>query len=399
MMTFDDALKTVRSIPYLGRSKRVTIDQSLGYVTSEDVFAAFPQPRFDNSAVDGYAIHLDDLSSGLSRFEVLETVAAGSSNRATLRSGFATRVMTGAPVPPGTGAVVMQEDVQCTDRHIRLDSLPGLGTNVRRQGAELREGQLLVAANNLVTAPILSALASNGTAELSVFTRPTVGLMVTGDELARPGNSEGSGQVFESNSAALRPLLSETSDTVLMRYATDTLEETKQTLNDLLCESDVVVTTGGVSVGAFDFVRPALTELGFEFCVPRVAIKPGKPFCCAVRNDGKVAFGLPGNPMSALTTYALFVWPWLRAAAGLVPRAPESAFLTEREDNHGERESFVGGIRRVEEGRVTVTLRPAVGSHSVAGLSRTNVIARLAPASAFAAGELVETYPVPWVAA
>lgn len=397
MISFEEARTRVLSLAVRSRTSQVPIESSAGFVLARAVSASLSQPRFDNSGVDGFAIHERDLS-GNTELLLRGQIQAGDVGDLVVTPGTTVRVMTGAPVPSSSAAVVMQEDTELVGDRVHLKSSHSVGENIRHKGREIEEGQVMVSEGTIVSAPVLSALASNGTKEVTVCSKPNVGLLVTGNELAYLGQDLEPGQLYESNSHALRSMLEPLSNRLDVERVQDSLCATEAAIERLLESADVVITTGGVSVGSFDFVRPALTGLGFEFLVPKVSMKPGKPFCCATRADGKVAFGLPGNPMSALTTFALFVWPWLRRFAGVGVAPSAKASLGHALDNRGDRDHFMAGVVTLSEGRAIVSALTFVGSHAVGGMMGSNAILRAPAEAKLDAGTLSEIFPVPWEA-
>ncbi|MBI3886745.1 MAG: molybdopterin molybdotransferase MoeA [Opitutae bacterium] len=289
-----------------------------GRILAQDLVAPFDLPRFDNTAVDGYAIHAADVEranrDGGADLSLGMIVPAGEALRGReLTPGLAARVLTGSPLPAGTAAVVMQEDVEPRGEILRLS--PGIspGQCIRRQGEEFRRGDLVARRTQPLTPPLCALAATLGLAQISVARAPRVGLLVTGSELIAPGQPLGDAQIYESNGAGLAAALRLAGLASLdVRSVPDTLAPTVAALAALLDAHDVVITSGGVSVGAYDAVKEALQQLGVERRLWRVAIKPGKPFFFGVRERAghqTAVFGLPGNPLSALVTFSVFAFP------------------------------------------------------------------------------------------
>jgi len=318
LTSYDDALKCILGRTKLLESESVPLEKALGRMLTEDAIAPYDLPFFDNTAVDGYAICTEDLGKELPgrTLRLIGKLKAGSEGNFSIASGETARVLTGSPVPHGTGAVVMQEDVALDGETIRLKEPLRTGSNLRRQGSELRKGEVLLSRGVLNPAGI-GALAASGFAHVTTPRRPSVGIVVTGDELLPRGAELTPGKIFESNgiglSTALMALGIEQASVV---RAIDDLETTAGAMESLLASSDVVLLSGGMSVGDHDYVRPALRKLSVEEHFWGVAIKPGKPFLFGSIH-GRAIFGLPGNPVSAFVTFYLFVRPYLLAIQDL----------------------------------------------------------------------------------
>ena len=290
--------------------ERVALDESLGRVLAEDVTSAGDLPPWDNSAMDGFAV--GSLEAG--SLPVVGESRAGRPFEGSVRPGEAVRISTGAALPDGTLAVVPVERVRDAGHTVEVpESNPG--AHVRRAGEDVQAGDVVVRAGAAVGAAELALLAAVGRAEIACAPRPRVALLATGDELVEPGEPLGPGQIRNSNTRAMRAqALAAGAEIVLEGVVRDDPERTRAFLKRAL-EADVVCVTGGVSVGPHDHVKPALAQLGVEERFWRVALKPGKPTWFGVQGD-KLVFGLPGNPVSAMVTFHLFVRPALRALQG-----------------------------------------------------------------------------------
>jgi molybdopterin molybdotransferase len=292
-----------------------TVDEALGRVLAMDVQAVRTQPPADNSAMDGYAVRALDTQGTPVRLTLVDRLFADSSPARPVRQGEAVRIMTGAPVPAGADAVVMQEQTRAGEGWVEVTVRAEPGQNVRPAGEDAREGELLLEAGTPVGLPEAGLLWGQGILRVPVHRRPHVGILSTGDELADPTAPE-TGRILDSNgpmlAAAVRaaggvpvPLGRARDDPSALRAA---LEPGRGL--------DVIITSGGASVGEKDFIRPVMASLGAEERFWRVAIKPGKPVLHALW-EGTRVFGLPGNPTSSLVTFQLFVRPLLRRLQGL----------------------------------------------------------------------------------
>lgn len=305
-------------------SEQVALDDAVGRVLAKDIVAERALPGFDNSAMDGYAVRATDLPGTLA---VAGVVAAGQLDIAPVPVGAAVRIFTGAPMPPGADVVVLQEDAQRDGDRVTLPITPR-GENVRVVGEDIAIGELALAAGTRLSGWDLGVLAALGVTEVTVARRPRVALIGTGDELVDIATPPGPGQLVDSSIHALAALVREAGGIAEpLGIARDSLES----LADRLAaahDHDAVITTGGVSVGDRDYVRAAFAAAGISLEVYKVAMKPGKPFAFGMRPGPRPTpvFGLPGNPVSTLLGFELFLRPALLAMQGATATTrPEAA--------------------------------------------------------------------------
>ncbi len=367
--------------------REVFLLDSLGKFAARDLFAQRALPPFDNSAMDGYAVQAGSCRSG-ARLSVIGEQPAGADRGLTIGAGEAIRIFTGAPLPGGADAVIMQEDVTREGATIvaQCDAEPG--EFIRRAGADLAVGQKILTRGEKIAPQTVAILASQGITEVAVGGVPRVAIVSTGDELARPGKTPQAGEIFESNSLMLHALaLGAGAEVTLREHCPDDLERMTEIFRSGL-ESDALIVSGGVSVGDHDFVKPALRELGAAIDLWRVAIKPGKPFLFGRAGECCI-FGLPGNPVSAFVTFLKFVRPALLKMSGAADEnlglRTASARLATEVANDGNRPHYLRG--RLQGGVFTVTGRQE--SHALFGLSRANALLRVASGEKFAAGAIV----------
>ena len=284
--------------------EQVDILEALNRVLAEDLFSTIDVPGYDNSAMDGYAVHSEDCQSPGCMLPVTQRIPAGQVGSA-LEAGSAARIFTGAPVPEGADAVVMQEMCVQEGNNVTLNTIVKAGSNVRRAGEDIARGEAVLHAGKRLRAQELGLLASVGLAEFKVKRRLKVATFFTGDEIVTPGQPLAPGQIYNSNRYTLRGLL-QTMDceVVDLGIVPDTLEATVDVLKRAAKGADLVITSGGVSVGEEDYVRIALEELG-ELSMWRIAMKPGKPVAFGKVGDA-LFMGLPGNPVSVFVTFLLF---------------------------------------------------------------------------------------------
>jgi molybdopterin molybdotransferase len=355
----DEALRivlgVVRDEARAPGSEKVWLGDAAGRVLFEDVCARTTVPPFDCSAMDGYAVRAADTQAAPVCLRVVGESRAGAPSAGAVGEGEAVRVFTGAGLPPGADAVVMQEvcrEPAGDEARVEVGERARPGQHVRRAGEDLRAGALVLAAGAMLGAAEIGVLAAAGRASVRVARRPRVAILSSGDELVDVDGDLGPPHIVSSNDHALAAAVLEAGGVpTRLGIAGDTHEALDMSLEDAL-GADVIVTTGGVSVGAHDLVKPALARLGFEPRFWQVAIKPGKPITFGLTR-GIPTFGLPGNPVSALVTFELFVRPALRAMQG--HRAIGRTWL--HASLGGER-PVRGNPHRVEYLRAVVT-RPA----------------------------------------
>ncbi|TDB05477.1 molybdopterin molybdotransferase MoeA [Halomonas marinisediminis] len=307
-------------------TQRVACEEAAGRVLANDVMARLDVPSFDNSAMDGYALHHGDAGQAL---PIRQRIAAGTTVQ-PLSPGSCARIFTGGEIPPGADCVVMQERVEVADG---VATLPGdipQGDNIRRRGRDVACGSVLLEAGRRLEAAALGHLAGQGITEVEVRRRPRVALLSTGDEIVDPGTPLGPGQLYNSNRPMLRRLLERFGATVVsMTSIPDDPSATRRMLAEAASHADIVVTTGGVSVGEEDHVKAAVEALG-ELDLWRLAIRPGKPLALGRigrgNGDGEARFvGLPGNPVSSFVG----TWLFLRPLIGRMLGCPALATLPE----------------------------------------------------------------------
>jgi molybdopterin molybdotransferase len=297
---------------FLG-AETVPLLDCAGRVLADDIVASVSLPTHPSSAVDGYAVRAAD---GGKRLRVIGESAAGRPFERSLEPGTAIRILTGAVLPQGADCVVMMEDVSLSGDLVTVPGGLRAGQNFHAPGADLRAGERVLTAGMLLGAAEIGLAAALGLAELPVGRRPRVALLSTGDELVEVGKTLDRGQIHDSNRwALLASLLEAGAEVRLLGIGPDEPDALRRLVVDALAGADVLVTSGGVSVGTHDLIKPLLESLG-EVHVGRVKLKPGKPFTFATLPDRKLAFGLPGFPVSSLVTFEVFVRPALRKMQG-----------------------------------------------------------------------------------
>jgi molybdopterin molybdotransferase len=304
-------------------TEEVGIDDALGRVLAEDVASAHPVPPFDNSAMDGYAVRAADTAHAACdrpvALDVIDESRAGAPATCGVEEGQAIAISTGAAMPTGGDAVVRLEDADARDGSIAVVAPVEPGRDVRRAGEDVRGGEAVLGRGAVLGPSELGVLASVGRAAARCAARPRVSVLTTGDELVGPAGELGPGQIRDSNAHSI-PALARTAGAVVadVAHTGDDAVATREAIRGVL-DADVAVVCGGVSVGRHDHVRPAFAELGVEEVFWGLALRPGRPTWFGTAADGTLAFGLPGNPVSAVVTFVLLVRPALLALAGADP--------------------------------------------------------------------------------
>ncbi len=316
LLPYDEALQQLIShVSAIGNTSNTPLMQALGRVLAETQQAGISVPPADNSAMDGYALNTHDLANlDETILPVSQRIAAGDVG-VGLEPGTAARIFTGAPIPDGANAVIMQEQVTVEDHNIRLQSIPTDGQNIRPAGNDIQAGDIILHKGMRLRAQDIGLAASIGLQTLPVFDKIRVGMFFTGDELVEPGRPLEAGKIYDSNRYTLYGLLKSLGCEIIdLGLVGDTLEATKEAMLSAADKADLVVTCGGVSVGEEDYVRIAIEQLG-KLHLWRLRIKPGKPL--AFGNINNTTFiGLPGNPVSVFATFCLFVCPVIKTLQG-----------------------------------------------------------------------------------
>lgn len=379
---------------------RVPISQAAFRVSARLVDAAVELPAFDNSAMDGYAVRAADVAAAKAdspvALSLVGKIAAGQNPSSEVGVGQCARVFTGSVLPPGADAVVMQEDTAVMEgvpQAVRILDTVKPWENVRFRGEDVKRGAVLVGAGERLSPGHVGLLSATGVASVEVFRQPVIGLLATGSELVEPGGALLPGQIFESNRALLEPLIARSGASVrVYPVVPDTLPGTKDALERAFAECDGVVTSGGVSVGEFDFVKAAFEQLGGELDFWKVAIKPGKPFVFG-KLGNKLLFGLPGNPVSAMVTFLLLVrpalWRW-QGATAVDPRTFPCK-LGEPLVNTGGRRHF---MRVSVDAKGVARSAGLQASHRLRSLAEANALVDVPPDTAYPAGAEVNALPL-----
>ena len=386
MISEEEARRRVlQSIDLLGE-RAVPLSRALDCFSARQVDARLPLPMFDNSAMDGYAVVASSSRKG-ARLKVIGEQPAGIDRELRIAPGEAVRIFTGAPIPFGADAVVMQEDTTREGDEIVVNVGVDPGEFIRRRGCDLAAGQKILARGEQIRLTTIALLASQGFADVTIGGEVNAAIVSTGDEIVMPGRKLDQGQIYDSNSILLQALVQRCGASVTSaEYCPDQSERLTEAIQRGI-KNHVLVLAGGVSVGEHDLVRATLRSLGAKIDIWRVAIKPGKPFLFG-QVSGCAVFGLPGNPVSAFVTFLQFVRPAILKMMGAnnfdLPKTPVR--LTVDLANEGDRTHYVRG--RIENGTFLPIGRQE--SHALFGLSQSNALLRVAVGESLKAGAIVD---------
>lgn len=382
MIPFEQALECVRRARASRPAAKIAVEESLGCTLAEDLLTTLPYPHFDNSAMDGFAV-----GGPSGPWELVGELPAGDSRELILGPCEAIRVFTGARVPSRTFGVIPQEDALVTDGVIQGTVEPK--RHIRIAGEEIPPGVRVAHAGQQVTPPVAASLAALGRTSVLVHPKPTLFVLSTGNEVVEPGQELRPGQIFNSNIAAVRSTLRAWGLECQVHHVSDQAEALAEMFDAATASCDVIITTGGVSVGAYDLVRPAAEAAGFEVHFHGVAMKPGKPTAFGVRPDGMAWFGLAGNPMSTWIGLLFFVAEYLGK-----PLRSQIAHLQAQIEHKPGRLEFCPFVFTERE---HIDVISTVGSHSNFALaSAKGFIEFPADATHLPAGSEVTAHFFPW---
>lgn len=356
-------------------SECVHIRQARGRYLAQDIISPVNVPNHTNSAMDGFALRGADLpTQGTASYAIIGELLAGGQFNGSVGKNECIRIMTGAPMPEGADTVIMREQAEVEDGQLRIDARHRSGQNVRQAGEDIPLGATILQPGRKITPSDMGIMASLGIGEVAVYRRPRVAFFSTGDELRSVGEALGPGEVYDSNRYTLYGMLDKLGIEILdLGVVPDDPDVMRKAFNDAAREADVVITSGGVSMGDADYIKPILAELG-EVGFWKIAIKPGRPLAFGRLNNA-LFFGLPGNPVAVMVTFYQFVEPALRYLGGHDTQPPLTlkATLTEDLRKKPGRFEFPRAVMHVDEnGHYTVAKSGAQGSGILSSMSKAN---------------------------
>ncbi len=358
--------------------EKIPLLNTIGAVLKEDVYAQRDNPPADNSAMDGYSLRFNDISSfdqnNPPLLKVVEDIPAGQKPSKSIHSGEASRIMTGALVPGGADTVVMVEDTEKKNGSVVILKPQKKESHVRKQGEDFKKGALLLSKGNLVTSSNISIIATAGYGELSVYRRPVVAILSTGDELVDLDAKAEDHQIINSNTYLLASQVLESgAKPMLLGIVRDRKNDIKEKLKSA-DKADIIITSGGVSVGDYDFVKDAIQDLGSEIVFWKIAMKPGKPLTFSMLSK-RPLFGLPGNPVSSFVSFEQFVRPAILKMSGhanLLRKTIRATLTKDVKKKNDGRRHFLRSSLTYENGSYSVSVLSGQGSSMLASLASAN---------------------------
>ncbi len=399
LLPVEEAIQTLAlNAKPIKKIETLLLSEALGRVLANDVVSKIDVPPNDNSAMDGYAINSSDLNQGVNQFTVSQRIPAGHWGK-PLEKNCAARIFTGAPIPENADVVVMQEACERKNNKVIINNKYNSGTNIRRKGEDINKGDIVLSKSRVLKPQDLGLAASVGCQTLDIYRKFKVAIFSTGDELKEPGEKLGQGQIYNSNRYTLSNLLKAVGcEVVDLGIVKDTLQETKKAMQRAAEKADLVMTSGGVSVGEEDHIRKALSDLG-ELQMWRINIKPGKPlaFGHITHNQNNTPFiGLPGNPVSVFATFNILARAFILKSQGVEKteissfKVP-SGFSTKREEKR--LEYVRAKIERHQNGEQFLKLYPNQSSGVLTSVSWADGFAIIPANKKINQGDLVDFIP------
>ena len=392
-VSLERAIELACEVPMIRRTEIVSLDEARGRVLAAGLASKVDDPRFDNSAMDGFAVRAEDCTSSGTKLEIVGTSQAGSMDLPVVRKGQGCRIMTGAPIPEGADAIVMVEDTEIEGEHVIING-PVRPGYIRRRAENLSIGQEALPEGTQLSSASLALAGTMGHGVLEVIEKPRIAILSTGDELISPGDELKSGQIYESNSHALASLVEAMGcQAIRLESANDSMDELRQTL-DSLTDYDAILTSGGVSMGEWDLVRKIMEEEG-EISFWRMKLRPGGPPLFGSWKNTPL-FGLPGNPVSSLVVFHVLVAPWIAKLLGyheeMGPRISQQVSVRLADDVSGAPGKLC--LRRIritsENGELIATTHTHQGSGNIHSMVAHNGLTLLPPDSDGKAGDIID---------
>lgn len=395
MLDYHQALaELLKQLPIVSQTKQLPLLAANNLILAKDLITQYDSPLFDNSAMDGYAIAGNDCKT----WRIVERIAAGdSATNISLQTGEAARIFTGAPTPMGCTAVIIQENAQISDGLLTTTDTIKPNQNIRLQAEELKKGTTLITAKQRLSPPLLALAASQGYATVPVFTPLQITVFSTGNELINPQEKLQAGKIYDANRYLLISWLEQLGHQVRDGgILPDNQAQTERALQQAVAQANVIITSGGVSVGEEDHLKAALEQLG-KLVLWKLAIKPGKPFAWGEIASAKV-FMLPGNPVSSLVTFHQLALPALKVLAGepIAKAMPQTiqakaGFTTKKSQS---RREFLRVQLITDQTGATVKLLVNQGSAMLATCTEANALAEIPPNTLVQEGDLLTLYPL-----
>ena len=403
MISLQEAKSIINNNTFELQSERVHLTLAGNRVLGQDVVASFPSPQFDNSAMDGFAVRSRDTKGASPENPVTLTMvsisSAGTPSNVSLNPGECIQCMTGAKIPDGADAIIMVEDSSgfsdSATVQIVVETFPG--KHIRKMGEEIKEGEILIQKGTTATPSEIGTCATFGYGELVVSKKPNIAIFGTGDELIEPGKNLGEGQIYNSNLYVFKELVDRAGGEVVMQ---DVIKDDKDSLREFLSRAletcDVIISSGGVSMGRYDYVRDVFIELGVVEHFWKVAQKPGKPLFFGTGNSTLI-FGLPGNPVSSYIGFMEWVWPVLETMMGKKESKKVTGILKKPFPREKVKYRFLFGDAWIENGQLVCQPSTKVGSHMLSSSLQANcILGMMQGDNPLQPGEPIEVNMLPW---
>ncbi len=380
MISVDKALAIVLDAIKETSAEKVPFLETAGRILYRDIVSMLNIPPVDNSAMDGYAVTQESICEASEEAPVVlpvqgEVQAGSLYSGKVLDGSFAVGIMTGAPVPPGADAVIPVEYTKEDGNNVKIFKSLNRGDNIRRKGEDIAQGQVVLKKGRTLRSADVGLLASLNITDVMVYRRPHVAIIPTGNELVEPGDEIENGQIRNSNAYTLFAEITKCNAVPhYMGIARDDFEETREKFRKAF-ENDIVITTGGVSMGKYDFVKDVMADLGIDIKVEKLLMKPGKPFVFGIKSD-KLFFGLPGNPVSTMVSFIQFVRPAIRRLMGARELQKPVVHATLQQDitKKTERRHFVRGYLTIQDEEFFVSTTGPQGSGILTSMSDANCL-------------------------
>ena len=403
MISLKQAKSIISENIFILRDEKVNIKQSVGRILRENIVASFPSPRFDNSAMDGFAVRAGDTKNATAdkptELKIVDISSAGTPSDITIGLGECIQCMTGAEIPKGADSIVMVEDTSgfSDNSHVKVMISVPHGAHIRKKGEEINIDDLLIKKGTRITANELGTCATFGYGKLSVSKKPKISIFGTGNELVEPGEKLAKGQIYNSNLYVFKDLAEKAGSKIEMsEVIKDDKDSLKSFLSEALEVSDVIISSGGVSMGRYDYVRDVFIDLGVKEHFWKVAQKPGKPLFFGTK-ENKLIFGLPGNPVSSFIGFMEWVWPVLITMMGEKSEKSIYGILDEPFPRERTKHRFLFGRAKYRNGKLLCHPTNRIGSHMLTSALGANCILGSDPGDGpLNPGDLIRVNLLPW---
>ncbi len=403
MISFQKAKSIISKNLYILERENINLKNAAGRILSEDIVAPFTSPLFNNSSMDGFAVRSKDTihssEKNPTELKIVDISSAGSPSEITIGKGECIQCMTGAKIPKGANAIVIVEDTSGFSNSDKVKIMnPALsGAHIRKKGEEIKEGDILIKKGTQVTASELGTCATFGYGHLPVSKKPRVSIFGTGNELVEPGRKLGKGQIYNSNLYVFTDLVEKAGALIKMKEVIkDDKDSLRSFLSQALEQSDVIISSGGVSMGHYDYVRDVLLELGVKEHFWKVAQKPGKPLFFGTK-ENKLIFGLPGNPVSSYIGFMEWVWPVIKSLMGENIGRPLNGKLEEIFPREKTKHRFLFGKAKYKNGVLMCRPTNRLGSHMLTSALGANcILGSESGDGPLKPGDLIKINLLPW---